>query len=222
MSRPRVRLPLVLFTALAPAAPAAAQAPGLPFHGGSPPTGFHLVATVGWTGASHWVTEGFAVGGTAGYTWSRLGITASLARFDPDYEHDAVATMGLAGSFRILGGTLDTPFQVNLLGGLGMVCCVSDDLLGNPYPGAGSDWHGQAGVGVTLSIATPVVSIKPWLAPRAEIDKLPDGSASTSQTQFAGSAGVDLAFLGGLGLRALWDKIEGEDQAIGFGISYRF
>ena len=215
---------LVSLAALAPAARGAAQAPGLPFHGGSPPTGFHVVATVGWTGASHWMTEGYTVGATVGYTWSRFGLTGSLGRFSPDYEgYHTVATAGVTSSFRLLGGTLDTPFQINLLGGLGSALTADNPLIpGFSVPGGDSDWRAQAGIGVTLSIATPVVSIRPWLAPRAEIIGRPDGSSESLSTEFAGSAGVDLAFLGGLGLRATWDKIEGDDQAIGFGISYRF
>jgi hypothetical protein len=168
------------------------------------------------------VTEGFTLGGTVGYGWSRLGLTASVARFDPDYSDNTTLSLGLGGSFRVLGGTLDTPFAVSLLGGFGGTGGSDDLLIGVPVPGSGHDWHAQAGVGFTLDISTPVVLIRPWLAPRAEIFRGPDGAEQSTSTLFAGSAGVDLGFLGGFGLRALWDKIEGEDQVIGFGASYRF
>jgi hypothetical protein len=63
-------------------------------------------------------------------------------------------------------------------------------------------------------ITTPYVSIRPWLAPRAEI--------LGSGTRFAGSTGVDLRFAGGFGARVMWDQVDGYDQTLGVGLSYRF
>jgi hypothetical protein len=191
------------------AAPLAAQAPGLPVHGGGFRNGFEAVATIGWTGASSFTGDATTYAGTLAYGWSRVGVAATVGSFDGSQTH---ATLGLFLGVRLLGDGVETPFEVGAFGGWGVVsgwdCPASGpcgDIGSSRIPLGGS---------IAMAITTPYVSIRPWLAPRADI--------FDSETKLAGSAGVDLRFAGGFGARFMWDKVDGQDHTLGIGLSYRF
>jgi len=189
----------------------AAQAPGLPIYGAGMSPGLELSATGGWAGSSSMTGKATSFGATAAYRWSRVGLSGTAGYLDGDLGNKA--TFGALANLRLLGGGVDTPFEVGILGGYGG---TSGSHGGNP------SWHAPAGVGFSLTIATPVVSIRPWLAPRAEFFSTEESGTRETVTRFAGSAGVDLRFVGGFGLRVLWDKVDGYDQTIGAGLAYRF
>lgn len=169
------------------------------------------------------MNDAFTFGATVGLASARGGVTLTGARVMPDRdEFSSVWGLGVLGMVRALGGTLDTPLEVDLFGGLGWVDRPGGPLDGTS-PGLGrGEWRLPVGVGFTLSIATPVVSLRPWLAPRAELFQEPDGPKDRTTTRLAGSAGVDLRFLGGFALRALWDKVGDDDHTIGVGAAWRF
>lgn len=205
------------------AAPAAGQAPGLPLHGASLPSGVHVAATGAWSGASSFVGEAFTLGATVGVASQRAGLTLTGARVMPDWDsYPSTWGLGLLGMVRAVGGSLDVPLQVDLFGGYGWLD-RPDAVPDGPAQGLGRGaWRVPVGAGFTLSITTPLASIRPWLAPRAEWFTEPGGPRNRTTSRLAGSAGVDLRFLNGLALRALWDQVGDDDHAVGVGAAWRF
>jgi hypothetical protein len=207
-----VRRPTVaLLAALALAAPVAAQTPGLAIHAAGLPTGPHVAGLLGFTG------ETFTIGAGAGYSGSRLGITGAVARVDFDTLDETAFAWGVRGVIRLLGGTLDLPLQVDAFGGYGRL-----DLDVGGFGGGNGNWRVPAGLAFTFDISTPVGSLRPWLAPRLDIFRQTAGDVTTVDGHLAASAGVDLRLLGGFGLTAAWDKVEGLERTIGVGLTYRF
>ena len=79
------------------------------------------------------------------------------------------------------------------------------------------------GVGVMLTIPTPGMAIKPWVAPRYDYSRVSAGGSSTSATEFGLGLGLDLAFLNGLGVRAAYDAVFADGttlSTIGVGVTY--
>lgn len=207
-----VRRPSVaLLAALALAAPVAAQTPGLAIHAAGLPVGPHVAGTLGFS------SETFTIGAGAGYSGSRLGITGAVARVDFDTIDETAFALGLRGVIRLLGGTLDLPLQVDAFGGYGRL-----DLDVGGLGGGNGNWRVPAGLAFTFDISTPVGSLRPWLAPRLDIFRQTTGDVTTVDGHLAASAGVDLRLLGGFGLTAAWDKVEGLERTIGVGLTYRF
>ncbi len=211
-------------TALVLADSVAAQAPGLPLQAASLPTGIHLAASIGLPAGGAWPGEGTALGFSAGVASARLGLVATLVRFDPERRQtDATTGAGILAVARLVGGTLDLPLQVDVFAGYGWFdrpALCQDDC---PAPGAGRGaWRIPLGVGFTMNIATPVASLRPWLAPRVELFREEGSDTRSDEARVGASAGVDLRFVGGLGVRAAWDQVHDDDRTIGFGILYRF
>ena len=204
------------------AAPLAAQAPGLPVHGGGFRRGTELVATVGWSGVESQAGDATTFAGTFAYGWSRVGVAGTFGLVSGTLSQ---ATSGALVAVRLLGDGVQTPFEVGVFGGAGALfggSCAEDAFpatTSGPCDEAG-DWRIPLGASVAVAITTPYVSIRPWLAPRVEIFEALD--AEETVTKFAGSAGVDFRFAGGVGLRLLWEKVEAQDQTLGVGLSYRF
>lgn len=204
------------------AAPLAAQAPGLPVPGGGFRRGVELAATVGWAGAESQTGEATTWGGTLAYGWSRIGIAATLGVLDGDQSS---ATLGLLLAARLLGDGVSSPFELGAFGGFGTMTAWGCPLVFEAASSAsapcdgGDRWRIPLGAALSAAITTPYVSIRPWLAPRAEILEVGNQGA---MAKFAGSAGVDFRFAGGLGVRALWEKVTDQDQTLGVGLSYRF
>jgi hypothetical protein len=111
-------------------------------------------------------------------------------------------------SLRLLGGGVDTPLTVFLQAGYGY-------LQNGPH----GDWRVPVAAAFALTIPTPVVSLRPWLAPRLE---LADGQDGTLDSTFGGSAGLDLSFIGGFQLRLLWDNVQAADRTLGAGAAFHF
>jgi len=220
-----VRLLLLGSTAaLALTAQAAAQTPGLAIHGAGLPGGIHVGATAGLSGSSSWPGEAFALGASLGFSSGRIGVVGTVGRIDFDADpFESSLTVGVRGVLRLFGGGLDIPLQVDAFAGYGRFDEPDERCLSCPIPwSARGAYHVPAGLGLTLNLSTPVFSIRPWLAPRVELFTGLSGDVGVTETDWAASAGVDLRFLGGLGLTVAWDKIEHVDQIIGFGVTYRF
>jgi hypothetical protein len=206
------------------AAPLAAQAPGLPIRAGGILPGLELAGTVGFTGADSRTGDGTAWAASVAYGVHRLGLTGTLGTVSRAEGAGSDLTWGALASFRVVGGELQT-FAVTAFGGYGYFKQPSFDQLGQyPPPGPGQFGSGYFPVGldVSLTIPTPVVSIRPWLSPRYEFESVDRAGGSESESTFGGSAGVDLRFVRGFGLRVMWDKLDGRDQTIGLGAAYHF
>lgn len=210
------------------AAPLAAQAPGLPVHGGGFRQGVEAVATIGWAGASSFTGDATTYALGASYGSGRLGVSGTLGLLD-HADSGSDLTLGALGSLLLVGNGVDTPFEVSILGGYGwfdrpepLVFLEEPVLRRDPLAGSPGNWRIVLGGSVAAAITTPYASIRPWLAPRAELFQLTVGDATSDKTRFAGSAGVDVRFPGGPGIRIMWDQVDGYDSTLGVGLSYRF
>jgi hypothetical protein len=74
-------------------------------------------------------------------------------------------------------------------------------------------------IGLAATIPNPAFGIKPWIAPRLDIVR----SGGSSDANFGISAGIDLAMLNGLSIRAAYDLLglEGRKPGIlSFGLGF--
>lgn len=176
------------------AAPAGAQVPRLPVFNNGVPRGIQVAGDVGFPSTAAGGGETYAASGALGL--GLLGFTATLGSTTPD-GGSAAAVYGGTANLRIIGGPL-VPFFVNLQGGVGYA-----DL-----DGAGTT-HVPLGVGLGLTIPLPIFGLKPWFAPRWDYTSVSlPGGTSTDASAFAYSAGVDVAFIIGLGLRVAYDWVD--------------
>lgn len=196
------------------AGPAVAQVPGLPVFNSGVSRGVMAAVDVGFPNDD--AGGGTAVGGTLSYGMSRFMVTGTLASWSPD-AGDAIVSFGGTGNLHLVGGPL-SPLSVTLQAGF---AAWSRDV----GPDDVSFLHVPVGVGVGLVIPSPAVSLKPWIAPRldlAKVDLLPDDDWKAN---FGLSAGVDLAFVGGLGLRAAYDYVSADGakpSTFSIGLNYAF
>jgi len=208
---------IVAFLGLALSGPAAlsAQLPGTPVYNVVVPSGISVAVDVGFPndatglGTSTALTGALGLGGVFGFTAS-VGTTKIL-------DETKVAFGGTA-NWRVFGGPL-IPLAVNLQAG---AAYWEFDATG----GKVKNIHVPIGVGLVLTIPTPGLAIKPWVAPRFDYSRLePSGGGATDQSEFAWSAGIDLGFLNGLGVHAAYDwlRVEGMTMStVGVGASYSF
>ncbi len=198
-----------------------AQATVLPLRNAGISTGISLSGELGFARVKHPTPapddKGWAVGATLAAGLGPFGATATLARSSIDRgagaTHQTTAT-GTA-ALRVFGGPLvPLSIQWQAAGSVRL-------------DGSGSKpWRGSVGLGAALTIPIPVLSIKPWIAPRAEY--YGGQSIAGSSLKAAVSAGVDLGFLNGLGLRVAYDSRVGWDlpddgpAGVSVGVSYGF
>jgi hypothetical protein len=205
------------------AAPLAAQAPGLPIHGGGMAPGLELTATLGLADDDSWSGKGTGYGVTVSYAWRRLALAATIAGFDPQAAGAAsTVSVGALADVRLMGDGVETPLGVHLFGGYGRFERPQDMTSLALLAYLDGDWRVPLGAAFSLTIPTPVVSLRPWLAPRMELWNRTDAAGSATRAALAGSAGVDLRFLGGVSLRILWDGIVDEGQTLGVGAAFHF
>lgn len=209
---------------VAVAAPVSAQVLGLPVHNSGVPTGIGIVGEVGFPNAD--AGKGTAFGATGLVGIGPIGFTASVASYKPKFAGSSITSYGATGNLKVFGGPL-IPLSVTLQGGVGYFKVRSTS---GPLPLVTKNLHVPVGLGIALNIPNPALAIKPWIAPRLDIDRVsttvtggPSGSATS--TDFGLSAGVDFNLLGGLGFRASYDWVSrnGAKPAVfGFGASYIF
>jgi hypothetical protein len=134
--------------------------------------------------------------------------------WDPE---GSVLTLGALGSVHLLGNGVDTPFEVSAFAGYGW-----SDRYDYTESGVPGDWRIPLGGSVLVALTTPIGSIRPWLAPRADIFPASTPDGVTTKARLAGSVGIDVRFPGGPGLLVMWDQVDGYDSTLGVGLSYRF
>lgn len=184
-----------------------AQVLGLPVRNAGVGTGIGVAADVGFPNEAG--GKGFAVGATGAIGLGPLGVTGSVARFDPKGPGDAITSVGATGNLKIFGGPL-IPISVTLQAGAAY--SKQSASGGGGATQEAKAWHVPVGVGLALTIPNPVFSIKPWLAPRLDVTRatLSNGtgsSTSNTDTNFGISGGVDFGFLNGLTVRTMYDRV---------------
>lgn len=197
--------------ALLGVSPASAQLPVLPLYGGGFSAGQELTATVGFPRAESRSGEGAAVGTGVTVSFWRMGISGQLARFNPSGPARGTFHYGLQAGLRLLGGGL-APLAIYVIGGAATI----DDTS------PADRWYLAAALAATLTIPTPLLSIKPWLAPRLDIERMSFQGDTDSDERLGLSAGIDLTLLSGLSFRASYDQVKSFDPIVAFGAALRF
>lgn len=186
----RLALAAVLLLA---ARPLAAQVPRLPVVNNGVARGILVAGDVGFPNDVAGGGETYAATGAIGL--GMLGFTATIGTTSPTVGGSA-GVLGGTANLRVIGGPL-VPFFVNLQAGVG-----SADFDG------GRTTHVPVGVGVGLTIPLPVFGLKPWFAPRWDYTSVSTtGGGSSDESAFGYSAGLDIAFVFGLGLRTAYDNV---------------
>jgi opacity protein-like surface antigen len=143
-------------------------------------------------------------------------VTGTIASWNPDGA-DAEVSLGGTANLHLIGGPL-SPLGVSLQAG----------VAGWSVEDGGEDvsvLHVPVGVGVGLVIPSPAVSLRPWIAPRLDLLKTDRLPGDDWQSNFGLSAGLDLAFVGGLGLRAAYDYVSVDGatpSSFSLGVNYAF
>jgi hypothetical protein len=193
---------VALLTGLGAAPGASAQVLGLPVNNSGVPAGLGLYGDVAFPNGAAGDGTTFAASGRLGI--SKIGVTATLASFNPKGPDNTVTTVGGTFNYKLLGGPL-IPFSATLQGGVGY--------------GKEADvkiWHFPIGVGFAITIPNPALAIKPWIAPRLDLTRTSTATGWDSDSNFGVSTGVELNFLSGFGVQASYDRVfvSGSDPGI--------
>ena len=211
----------VLATALAigTAGLTEAQVTGLPVVNSGVISGFGLAIDGGLPNED--AGGGYALGTTAALGLGPIGFTARLSRFKPDGA-DELWSGGATANVKLFGGPL-IPLAVTLQAGAGY---ANPELSCIPVGACDvSEWRFPIGLGVSFTLPNPALAIKPWIAPRVDIQRISVDGASSTETDFAISGGVELNTLTGIGLHAAYDLVKREVGSPGIfsaGLHYNF
>lgn len=188
-----------------------AQLPGIAHRNAGVTRGLQLAAEVGFPNAAH--IDGAAFGGTAAFGVGLIGFTASVTTWQADWgtgsDPAREYAVGATGNYRLLGGPL-VPLAVTLQAGVGRWTesapsgSIMTDQTTTSVP---------VGLGFALTIPSPIVSFKPWLAPRVQWT---DRSEFGSTSDFAIGGGIDLGFINGTAIRGAYDRVftDGQDRSV--------
>lgn len=188
-----------------------AQLPGVAHRNAGVTRGLQLAVEAGFPNDP--VSVGTAFGGSAAFGLGLVGITATATTWEQDFGtvegRDRSFGVGATGNLRLLGGPL-VPLSVTLQAGAALWTerYASGDVIADEtiraYP---------IGLGFALVIPSPIVSLKPWLAPRVQVTMLP-GDARSTDVGLGG--GIDLGFINGTSVRGAYDRVflEGSDRSV--------
>jgi len=215
------------------APPLAGQAPGVPVKNAGVARGVTLSTMAGIPNEAAGGGTAIAVG--AGFGARRVAVAALASLYSgSDFADGTFGGVGGSLTYRVLGGPL-IPLTLNFQAG---AAYYSPSGGSSSYDARTTHWHIPVGLGLALAIAKPVVAIKPWVAPRVDYtrirapdplaDPVPGGPipmATTTATDFAGSAGVSFGFLNGLGIDLAVDRVfadgpGGKPLTFGIGLTY--
>ncbi len=190
---------------------ARAQLPGIPVYNTPVSSGFTIAADIGFPNEASGLGTSYAITGAFGT--GLFGFTGSIGGTKVEAINKTQVTVGGTANWKIFGGPL-IPLAVNLQAGVAYWEGALDS----------KNLHVPVGVSAMLTIPTPGMAIKPWIAPRVDYSQTKVGGVTIAdQTEFAISLGLDLAFLNGLGVRAAYDwmRVEGTTlSTIGVGLNY--
>jgi hypothetical protein len=142
-----------------------AQVRGLPVRNAGIGTGIGIAADLGFPSAD--AGKGFALGASGQIGLGPLGVSASVATWDPKGPAKPVSSAGVTGNLKVFGGPL-IPISVTFQAG---AAYSKETLQGIEGPVTDKTWHVPAGLGIALTIPNPVFSIKPWVAPRLDLTR---------------------------------------------------
>jgi hypothetical protein len=175
----------------------AAQVVGLPVRNAGIGTGVGIAADIGFPNAA--LGKGKALGITGSAGLGPIGFSATFGRISPKGA-ESYNSGGATLNIKVFGGPL-VPVSLTLQTGAAYFGIKT---------GAGTQryLHVPAGVGISVTIPNPVFSIKPWVAPRADMSltKVPGVDLDFGK-HFGISGGVDFGFLIGLSIRAMYDRV---------------
>lgn len=211
----------------------AAQAPGLPVMNPGVPRGFTVATLAGFGNAAAGGGTAVGISGTAGFRRIAIGGFVSRLR-GSSFDEGTFFAGGGNVTVKVAGGPL-VPVAVNLQVGAGYYA------PGYRLAGATSKtWRAPIGLGISWTIPQPVVALKPWLAPRADVrrvtgpdplaDPVPGGpipTATSTETDFGLSGGINFGFLNGLAIDVAFDRLfvggqGSKPTTVGVGLSYTF
>lgn len=197
------------------AAPLSAQVAGLPVFNSGVNSGLSLNFDYGKPNKD--AGKGSTIGFTGGAALGPIGLTATWASNKPEGADEGTTWLGATANLKLFGGPL-IPVSVNGQVGLGYSSVdvgFPEDLKTIVIP---------VGVGIAVSLPTPGLSIKPWIAPRMQYSRS-SGAVDDSDTNFGISAGVNLGLIGGLQGRIAYDYLKVDDFKPGVfsvGVGYNF
>ncbi len=212
---------LTLLTAAAASmtSESAAQTRGLPVYNSGVPRGIGVYGDLGFPNADAGKGTAFGVTGRAGF--GLFGATATLSSYNPSGPAGGKLSVGGTLNYRVFGGPL-VPLSVTLQGGIASAKPESGLLPDQSV----DEIRVPVGVGFALTIPNPVLSIRPWIAPRVDIVRVSSGGASATETNFGLGGGLELNLLGGIGAHAAYDMVfvgNGVRTGIfGLGLHYNF
>ncbi len=190
-----VRTVLVALTLLAAAVPVRAQVVGLPVTNSGIFTGLGIRGEAGFANSDY--PKGTTYGITGILGTGPFGVTATYASYNPEAAGDNISSYGGTANLRVFGGGL-SPFSATFQAGYGHA----------KIQGTGYD-HFPVGVGFAFKIPTPVLSLKPWVAPRADFQHGQFGGVDKeTKTKFGVSAGVEFSLLSGFGGQVSYDWVD--------------
>ena len=197
-----------------------AQLPGLPVRNAGFSRGLTVGADVGFTNNDSPAET--TVGATATLGLGLIGLSTTIAGWDRPGQGDGTIGVATSVTYLLLGGPL-VPLSVTLQGGIGS-WEISGAGFGNAQPAVLTI---PVGVGLGLTIPSPLVSFKPWLAPRVQWTRISSfGSVSSNTTSdLALSGGIDLGFINGITLRGAYDVTfapGGDPTTLSLGASYNW
>lgn len=178
-------LPLV-----ASATAARAQLAGIPVYfnprGG---TGIGVAANLGFPDNNYGGGTAYGVAGSIG--GGPFTLTAMVGAWKPSNASSTATTYGADIGYKVFGGGL-LPVAIGVQAGYGSVKSPITSVTASTIP-----------IGVGVSFDPPLFPLKPWIAPRIEIQRISGGGVpSTNATAFRISAGVNFNLLLGLGVHA--------------------
>lgn len=196
---------LVALGAAGTAGGLAAQVRFLPVRNAGVGTGIGIAADVGFPNAA--AGNGLAFGATGAIGLGPLGVTGTVAHYNPKGAGPSSNSAGVTGNLKIFGGPL-IPVSVTFQAGAAYDRETAHTIEGDV---TSKSWHVPVGVGLALTIPNPAFSIKPWLAPRVDVLRTSLTSDTPTETHTQAklgiSGGVDLGFLSGLAVRVMYDRV---------------
>ncbi|MFN0178811.1 MAG: hypothetical protein ACKVZ0_08425 [Gemmatimonadales bacterium] len=204
---------------------AVAQAPGLPVINSGTSRGFTLAGMGGF--GNDGAGSGTAVGVSGNYGMRRVAVGGFVSTVSGSSGADgSYQAAGATLAVKVLGGPL-VPVSLNLHTGVGY-SAPGYSLTGGSGATKNKTWQVPVGLGIAWVFPQPVVALKPWLAPRADVVRVSGpGPGSRTDTNFALSGGVNLGFLNGLGVDVAFDRVFSSGLGpkpliLGLGLSYSF
>jgi len=216
--RHSVRAAVVLALTLG-GSPVRAQNPGLPVYNFGVPRGIGVYGDVAFPNDAAGSGTVYGVTGRAGF--GPIGVTATLSSFNSHAPGGSDVSVGGTLNYKLLGGPL-VPLSVTLQGGISYFK-PGEGLL----PGTKTTaYHVPVGLGFALVIPNPVLSIRPWLAPRVDVSYRKSDAGSNTETNFGLSGGLELNLLNGFGVHAAYDRVfvknVSDPSTFGIGVHYTF